>query len=161
LRLINKNINYRDKVYKICDSFLELIKNIEKYVKIKAALPDFEQNIEEKLCELIGFYAWYNQKTLTNPKNGTKTLKNYCTFFSTLLLLKEIFENLALTNKKIEKTKAQLKDCESQLSKSISMTPFMTIENQISQLYEAKTNPKAPVPTPESQRIVDIMRISV
>ena len=63
------------------------------------------------MCELIGFYAWYNQKTLTSPKNGAKTLKNYCTFYSTLMLLKEILSNLGLTNKKIEKTKVQLNDC--------------------------------------------------
>ena len=128
LRLINKTITYKDKVYKICDSFLELVKNVEKYVRLKRNLMEFQQNIEEKMCELIGFYAWYSQKTLTSTKNGPpKTLKNYCTFFSTLMLLKEIFNNLGITNKKRDKTRVQLSDCQTQLSKSITMTPFMTI----------------------------------
>lgn len=79
------------------------------------------------MCELIGFYAWYNQKNLVNSKAGAKTLKNYCTFYSTILLLKQILSNLEITNKKIEKTKVQLNDCETQISKSITMTPFMTV----------------------------------
>lgn len=50
LRLMNKNITYKDKIYKICDSFLELIRSIERYVKLKVNLPEFAQNIEEKMC---------------------------------------------------------------------------------------------------------------
>lgn len=41
LRLINKNIFYKSKIYKICDSFLELIKHIERYVKLKEHLEGF------------------------------------------------------------------------------------------------------------------------
>ena len=40
------------------------------------------------------------------------------------------------------------------------MTPFMTIEAQVSKLYEAKISPNTPLPTSESQRIIDILKIS-
>jgi len=39
LRLINKNIYFKNKIYKICDSFLNLIKDIERYVRLKQHLP--------------------------------------------------------------------------------------------------------------------------
>lgn len=41
LRLINKNIIYNDKTYMVCDSFLELVKNVERYQRLKGSLPDF------------------------------------------------------------------------------------------------------------------------
>jgi len=40
------------------------------------------------------------------------------------------------------------------------MTPFITIEAQISKLYESKISAKAPLPTAETQRIIDILKIS-
>lgn len=76
----------------------------------------------------MGFYAWYNQKNITSNKNGGgKTLKNYCTFYSTLLFLKEILPSLLIVNKKMDKTKIQLNECDSQIAKAITMTPFMMI----------------------------------
>lgn len=60
------------------------------------------------MCEIIGFYVWFNSKNINNNKNTAKTLKNYCTYYSTLLFLEEILEGLGLVNKKVEKTKTQL-----------------------------------------------------
>lgn len=137
-----------------------MIKHVERYIKLKSALTDFGQNIDEKMCEIIGFYAWFNGKHLNSSKHGAKTLKNYCTFYSTLLFLREIVPVLLPASKKSDKTKVQLDECEGQIAKTITMTPFMMVEDKISQLYESKISTRTQVPTSETQRIVDILKIS-
>ena len=99
------------------------------------------------MCELIGFFAWYNQKILTNGKSqNKKTVKNCCVFYSSLLLLKAILNTLGISNKKIEKTQLQIKDAQTQLTNSIAMTPYLTIESTISKIYDNKMLNKLAIP---------------
>lgn len=74
-------------------------------------------------------------------------MKNYCTFFSTLLFLKEIMNSLNITNKKLDKTRIQLAECEAQISKTITLTPYMMIEDKISQIYDSRISTRNQIPT--------------
>lgn len=41
------------------------------------------------------------------------------------------------------------------------MTPFMMIEEKISQLYESRISTRTQIPTTETQRIIDVVKISI
>ena len=154
-------MHFNQQKYYICDSFMPLLNHIHKYVTLIHQVPEYQLNIEEKICEIIGFYAWFNSKNLGNTKTHTKTLKNYCSFYSTLRLLKRVLECLKIEGKKGEKTRGQLEEEDGKLVKTISMTPFLMIEEKVSKLYESKISTRPQVPTPESQRIIELVRIAV
>lgn len=46
LRIINHNVYYKNKKYKLCDSFLPLTVHLTKYNTLKETLPEFQDNIE-------------------------------------------------------------------------------------------------------------------
>lgn len=54
----------RGKVYFVCDTFLNLTWYVSKYLQLRSLLDEFTENIDEKVCELVGFYVWYNKKVL-------------------------------------------------------------------------------------------------
>lgn len=129
-KIIDKRIIYKRDEFFVCDSFLALVKELEKYLQLREVLSEFNSNIEEKICEVVGFYVWYNMKNInkTGPNVKSKTLKNLCNIYSTISFLELIFtEQLNLSNKKYPKTLDQFTDFFKSLDNSIMMTPFYLV----------------------------------
>lgn len=72
-----------------------------------------------------------------------------------------MFLGLGITCKKADNIIQQITQCESDLNSQISMIPFLMIEERISQIYESRISTRPTVPTAESLRIVDIIKMAV
>lgn len=72
---------------------------------MKVHFPELTKKIDEKVCEIIGFYSWYCKKMAIGKDNSKKILKNIFVFKQLCLLLKAIFDilNISSVPKKIEK----------------------------------------------------------
>ena len=106
----------------------------------------------------MGFYVWYNLKNInkTVPSVKPRTLKNLCNIYSTISLLKIIFsEQLQISNKKYAKTLSQFDEFFKAIDGSISLTPFLLIEQQISLIYENNAvNTQFQIPCKETTKIL-------
>ena len=94
--------------YKVCDSFLPLAHFLAAYLHSKVQHTDLTPKVDEKICELIGFYIWYNKKILfgsSTISGQKKTIRNLCMTANICTLLLKILDILAIdTNqKKVDK----------------------------------------------------------
>ena len=49
-KIIDKKIIYKRDEFFICESFVALVKELEKYLQLREVLVEFNSNIEEKIC---------------------------------------------------------------------------------------------------------------
>lgn len=91
----------------MCDSFLPLAHYLAAYLHSKSQNEALAAKIDEKICELIGFYIWYNKKILFGVVvNGQKkTIRNLCMVANICNLILKILDILNITSnqKKLDK----------------------------------------------------------
>ena len=129
--------------YKICDSFVPFCHYLGAYLHSKFQNPDLLEKIDEKICELVGFYIWYNKKVLFGVSTiggQKKTIRNLCMTTNICNLLLKIMDILAISSnqKKVDKVLNDLIMIKGEIDKEIGMVPFYLVEQQISSLYESR-----------------------
>lgn len=135
-KIIDKVVIIEGEHYKLCDSFLPLCHYLGAYLHSKSQYPELISKIDEKICELVGFYIWYNKKiTLANGPN--KTISSLCMGVSLCRMLLKIMEILGITNipKKVDKVLTDLATIKAEMEKELGLLPIYHLEEQISSLY--------------------------
>lgn len=90
---------------------------MERYLQIKVMFNELEKNIDEKICEVVGFYLWYNKKLLLNQTD--KSIRSVCLFVSVCELMEKIMSILTINTvpKKVTKTTADILNIKEDLRK--------------------------------------------